>query len=406
MSTSTERPFTLSVPDADLELLRKKLDLVRFPDELDGAEWHYGAPLADVKRLVARWKDGFSWRDAEARINTLPIFTRDIDVDGFGTLNIHYVHQKSEVKDAIPLLWVHGWPGHFLEGRKLLPLLTSSSPDYPSFHVVMISLPGFGFSEAPKKPGFAGRQYAELGVHAVNIYGHKHIKAWLTNLPFYRNPTLFSNPIYYLEMLALPITTLFNDQARADYEKTQQWYKTGTGYWAEQATEPQTIGYSLADSPVGLLAWIYEKLVTWTDKYPWTDDEVLEWVSVYWFSRAGPAAASRIYYEMTGGYEHDYWTDTKWTSVPLGASYFPAELTHPPNSYVFSRRVPVMISLTVHPARSWLNMLGKVVFESTHDKGGHFAAYEQPDLLAGDLRKMFAKGGPAFGVVPGRSGYN
>ncbi len=109
---------------------------------------------------------------------------------------------------------------------------------------------------------------------------------------------------------------------------------------------------------------------------------------------------------MTGGYEHDYWTDTKWTSVPLGASYFPAELTHPPNSYVFSRRVPVMISLTVHPARSWLNMLGKVVFESTHDKGGHFAAYEQPDLLAGDLRKMFAKGGPAFGVVPGRSGYN
>ncbi len=180
MSTSTERPFTLSVPDADLELLRKKLDLVRFPDELDGAEWHYGAPLADVKRLVARWKDGFNWRDAEARINTLPMFTRDIDVDGFGTLNIHYVHQKSELKDAIPLLWVHGCkcrmpcacynhvdcvvlgPGHFLEGRKLLPLLTSSSPDYPSFHVVMISLPGFGFSEAPKKPGFAGRQYAEV----------------------------------------------------------------------------------------------------------------------------------------------------------------------------------------------------------------------------------------------------
>lgn len=108
MSELAERPFTISVPDADLALLREKLGLVRFPDELDGAEWHYGAPLADIKRLVARWKDGFSWREAEARINTLPMFTRDIDVDGFGTLNIHYVHQKSEVRDAIPLLWVHG----------------------------------------------------------------------------------------------------------------------------------------------------------------------------------------------------------------------------------------------------------------------------------------------------------
>ncbi|KAI0823302.1 alpha/beta-hydrolase [Trametes gibbosa] len=406
----SERPFTLAVPDVELELLRKRLDLVRLPDELDGAAWHYGAARADVARLVAHWRGGFDWRAREAAINALPMFVRGVEVEGFGTLEVHYVHRRSGVEGAIPLLFVHGWPGSFLEARKLLPLLTAGSPEYPSFHVVAVSLPGFGFSEAPKKPGFAGPQYAEvfnklmlalgydeyvyqggdwghmIGVHAVHIYGHKHIKAWLTNLPIYRDPTLFTYPVYYLQKLALPITTRFNDRARIDYEKTKEWYKRGTGYYSEQATEPQTVGYSLADSPVGLLAWIYEKLVTWTDHYPWTDDEVLEWISVYWFSRAGPAAASRVYYEMTGGYAYEYWKGSERTSVPLGASYFPAELTRPP--------------------KQWLNMLGKVVFQSEHDRGGHFAAFEQPELLAGDLRKMFGKGGPAYGVVPGKDGYN
>lgn len=108
MSTSTEQPFILAVPDADLDLLRKKLELVRLPDELDGAAWDYGVPLADIKRLVAHWKDGFDWRKAEAEINKLPMFTRDIEVVGFGKLSIHYVHQKSKVKNAIPLLFVHG----------------------------------------------------------------------------------------------------------------------------------------------------------------------------------------------------------------------------------------------------------------------------------------------------------
>ena len=107
-STSSEQPFTVAVPDDALALLRAKLDTARFPDELDGAGWDYGAPLADVKRLAARWKEGFDWRKTEADINALPMFTRDIDVEGFGILNIHYVHKKSEVANAIPLLFVHG----------------------------------------------------------------------------------------------------------------------------------------------------------------------------------------------------------------------------------------------------------------------------------------------------------
>ena len=107
-ASGEEKPFSVSVPDADLDLLRQKLELVRFPDELDGVAWDYGVPLADIKRLVAHWKDGFDWRKVEAEINALPMFTRDIDVEGFGALNIHYVHKKSEVANAIPLLFVHG----------------------------------------------------------------------------------------------------------------------------------------------------------------------------------------------------------------------------------------------------------------------------------------------------------
>ncbi|CDO72283.1 hypothetical protein BN946_scf184970.g135 [Trametes cinnabarina] len=332
MSTNAEKSFALSVPDSDVELLHKKLDLVRFPDELEGADWDYGAPLSEIQRLVEHWKSTFDWRKAEAEINKLPMFTRDIEVEGHGTLDIHYVHKKR--------------PGHFLEVRKMLPLLTDKSVDHPSFHVVALSLPAFGFSEAPKKPGFSGRQYADYIKEAIGV-------------------------------------TL---KVKAELEYSTAWRQTGFGYFAVQSTKPQTLGYSLADSPVGLLAWIYEKLVSATDKYPWTDDEVIEWISIYWFSRAGPAAACRIYYEMTGGGKHDVFAGSKWTSVPLGVSYFPKEIV----------RVP----------RSWSCTLGKLVFESEHDKGGHFAAVEVPEKLASDLRLMYGKDGPAHGVVPGKTGYN
>ncbi|PIL23394.1 hypothetical protein GSI_14705 [Ganoderma sinense ZZ0214-1] len=405
-ASSSEKPFKVVVPDADIDLLQKKLALVRFPDELDGAGWDYGSPLADVKRLTEHWKSGFDWRKAEAEINTLPMFTRDIDVDGFGTLNVHYVHQPSEVKNAIPLLFVHGWPGHFLEVRKMLPLLTAGGKDHPSFHVVAPSLPGFGFSEAPKTPGFKGPQYAELlnklmlslgyneyvyqggdwghilGAHTVFHYGNKHIKGWHTNMPMSSPPTFTQYPLLYIRSM---VSLVFDKAARNKLLDMSKLFISGMGYLRQQSTRPQTLGYGLSDSPVGLLGWIYEKLVAWTDKYPWTDDEVIEWVSIYYFSRAGPAASTRIYYEMSDGGEQ-IGRSPGWTSVPLGVSYFPAEIM----------RLP----------KSWANTIGKLVFESEHDKGGHFAAFEVPEKLAGDLRKMYGKGGPAHGVVPGKNGYD
>ncbi|CAL1713467.1 unnamed protein product [Somion occarium] len=401
-----EAPFTLSVPDADLELLRTKLKSTRLPDELVNAKWAYGAPLGDIKQLLERWKDGFDWRAAEAKINDIPQFTRDIEVEGFGTLNIHYIHQKSQVKNAIPLFFSHGWPGHFLEVSKLLPLLTAESPDHPSFHVVAFSLPGFGFSEAPKKRGFRLKQYAEVGHklmialgyneyvvqggdwgfgivrNMASLYGGKHIKAWHTNFPMMDKPSFSSHPLLWLRDLFTPYTA----QDRLHIERAIYYRTKSYGYFVEQSTMPQTIGYSLADSPVGLLAWVYEKLVNWTDNYPWTDDEVLTWVSIYWFSRAGPAASVRIYYEFQTKEGQADWENIKAPTIPFGVSYFPKEV-------IFVRFF-------------WTRLLGNLVFKSTPDRGGHFAAHEKPELLSRDIRAMFGSGGPAFGVVPGKDGYS
>ncbi|KAI0769369.1 alpha/beta-hydrolase [Trametes elegans] len=406
IAPAAEQPFALFVPDPDLALLREKLALARLPDELDGAGWDYGVPLADVRRLVARWRDGFDWRAAEEAINRdLPQFTRDVEVEGFGTLNVHYVHRRSARENAVPLLFVHGWPGSFLEVRKLLPLLTADVPDQPSFHVVALSLPGFGFSEAPKKGGFVHKQYGELanklmislGYDAYVVqggdwghyiagslatyYAHTHVKGWLSNYPHAQPPKLSKSPWLWLTDLVTP----YSEREKEGWARTKEFRARGSGYSHEQATQPQTVGYSLGDSPVGLLGWIYEKLVRWTNGYRWEDDEVLEWVSVYWFSRAGPAASVRIYLEMTNRFERRAVDGIEWTSIPLGFSLFAKELNQVP--------------------RKWLRTLGNVVFESEHEHGGHFAAHEEPEALASDIRRMFGKGGPGFGVVPGKDGY-
>ncbi|KAA1473726.1 alpha/beta-hydrolase [Dentipellis sp. KUC8613] len=391
---STEQPFKISVSDDALALLKHKLQQVRFPDELDDAGWDYGVPLAPLKRLVSRWANGYNWRDAEAKFNALPQFTRDIAVKDFGTLNIHYIHQKSNRPNAIPLLFVHGWPGSFIEVTKILPLLVNAPDDKPSFHVVAVSLPNFGFSEGVRKKGFAVHQYAEVG-HKLMLalgyneyvtqggdwghfitnmiamkYGPQHIKAWHTNFPKTSPPA---------------DTALEGDNSEVDtarLEHNELWAKGDQGYYAQLSSKPQTIGYALADSPVALLAWIYEKLVGYSDAYDWQDDEVLTWISIYWFSRAGPGASGRIYYE----FEHaDQVAVQPRPTIPFGVSYFPKEVMSSP--------------------LSWASGMGNVVFQSQHSKGGHFAAYEQPEALVDDLRRMYGRGGPAFAVVPGKTGY-
>ncbi|KAF9012977.1 alpha/beta-hydrolase [Hymenopellis radicata] len=212
-------------------------------------------------------------------------------------------------------------------------------------------------------------------------YGGEHVKAWHTNFPMGFPPPV-TRPVAYLKHMVTPYTAA----EKAGLQKSQEFDKQGRGYYMEQATQPQTLGYSLADSPVGLLGWIYEKLLSWTDKYPWTDDEVLTWISIYLFSRAGPAASIRIYYETYQSGDSLQLARQR-PSIPMGISVFPAELI-------------------VRPL-SWYTTNGNLVFSNTsHTKGGHFAAWEAPDALAKDLRKMYGKGGPAFSVVPGKTGYD
>lgn len=156
------KPYTISIPASRVDDLKQRLALARFPDELDGAGWDMGAPLEDVKRLTKYWTEKYDWRSAEQELNDLPHFITDIQCDGFESLAIHFIHQPSKVKNAIPLLFIHGWPGHFEEVIKILkPLGDGDGINSPAFHIVAPSLPNYGFSEGSKKRGFAQEQYAE-----------------------------------------------------------------------------------------------------------------------------------------------------------------------------------------------------------------------------------------------------
>ncbi|KAM0801829.1 Alpha/Beta hydrolase protein [Usnea florida] len=402
-------PFTIAVPDDRLQKLQAKLELTEFPDELDEAGWDYGAPLADVKRLVAYWKDEFNWKKQEADINKLPQYQTQVKVDGYEALNIHFIHQRSTNSKAIPLLFVHGWPGSFIEVVKLLPLLAKQDGSKaPAFHIVAPSLPNFGFSDGVKKRGFALKQYAETchklmlqlgydqyvtqggdwGSHitrTIGLYYPQHCKA--SHINYIRPaqaPTFTTSPTLALQHALTPYTAY----EKAGLDRTSWFTREGSGYNEIQRTKPQTLGYALHDSPLALLAWIYEKLHDWTDAYPWSPDEILTWVSIYYFSTAGPAASTRIYYEVhhQSGVHDRNKLATYIPDVKLGLAWFPRDLSVPP--------------------RSWARTLGPVVSESRHLDGGHFAAHERPGELVGDLNGMFGRGGGAFGVVGGgRDGY-
>ncbi|KAM0723173.1 hypothetical protein Q7P37_001373 [Cladosporium fusiforme] len=394
--------YTIKVLDSKLAELKSKLSIATFPDELTGAGWDYGAPLTDIKRLAAYWQDGFDWRAQEAKLNQLPQYHRGIKVDNFEELDIHYIHQPSASSDAIPLLFCHGWPGSYIEVAKMLPALQQSANGV-SFHVVAPSLPNFGWSEGPTRKGFALREYAETchrlmlslgytqyvtqggdwGFYITRALGLLHREACLAshiNMIRASAPSFTSQPLLALQHALQPPSS----RDKAGFERSKWFMEEGTGYRLLQSTKPQTIGYALHDSPVALLAWLHEKLHDWTDDYAWTDDEILTWVSIYWFSTAGPAASLRIYYEAVhngaskGAVSRD--RASQWIGkVKLGLCHSPRELTVVPHT--------------------WGRTLGPVAFESQKTKGGHFAAHEIPGEIVADLRAMFGKGGPCYRIT-------
>jgi hypothetical protein len=212
-----------------------------------------------------------------------------------------------------------------------------------------------------------------------------HVLASHINMIRCTPPTFTSNPILAIQHAITPYT----DDEKGRLARSGWFADEGFGYNKQQSTKPQTIGFALQDSPVALLAWIYEKLHDWTDAYPWTDNEILKWISIYWFSTAGPAASVRIYYEaihappgILGRKEATEYVP----KVQLGIAHFPKDLTPVP--------------------KLWTKTMGPVVFESEQKSGGHFAAWEKPEAIVTDLRTMFGKGGPCFNIVHGSSGYS
>lgn len=398
MSAANPTPFTISIPQDALDAVKEKLERATLPPPPPQSDdpWKYGAPNADIERIVEYWKTTYDWRKQEAELNAdLPQFTLPVAVKDHGEFQAHYVHRRAvRGGKAIPLLFVHGWPGHFAEVRKILPLLTNpESEDDPAFDVVAPSLPGFGFTSAPEKSGFAINQYAEfchnlmlaLGYNEyvvqggdwgffiahrlVHLYGATHVKAWHTNFPAAHPPYPKTWPRLFVAFMLTPYT----EQEKKDLQRTIEWRNSGNGYYQEQATKPQTLAYSLADSPVGLLAWIYEKLVAWTDDYPWTEDEVLTWIHIYAFSQtqssSSAATSIRIYYEAAQEKDFMKVADPSHYNgkVPMGISTFPRELV----------LVPPL----------WHRTLGNVVYTARHERGGHFAAFERPQELVSDIRK-------------------
>lgn len=219
----------------------------------------------------------------------------------------------------------------------------------------------------------------------IGLLYPEHCKASHINMVLARPPRFDTNPLLALQHALQPYTA----REKAGRERSEWFEREGFGYNMLQRTKPQTIGTALTDSPVALLAWIYEKLHDWTDSYPWTDDEILTWVSIYWFSNAGPEASVRIYYESFHTDTDSGITFEKTMSyipqVKLGLAHLPREISIVPST--------------------WAVGLGPVVWQSEHTKGGHFAAWEVPDVIVQDLNAMFGRGGPCFKAVPDKDGF-
>ncbi|KAJ4005922.1 hypothetical protein NW752_001167 [Fusarium irregulare] len=389
------KPYKINISPSRLERLMQKLALADFPDPdyLEKDSWTKGPPVREIERLVDAWQTVYNWRDVEARLNELPQFMTPIDISDFGAFNIHLVHRKSTKADAIPLLFLHGWPGSFYEVARIInPLIQGDDNAGPTFHVVAPSLIDFGFS-SPSKVGFGLEHHAEvydklmqtLGYHhyviqggdvgglisryMAKLFGPSRCLAHHINTPLPSQPTEETHPELHAQSLTTPLTEI----EQRGLVRAATFEKEGSGYYKLQSTKPMTIGYSLKDSPVGLLAWIYEKLYDWSDDYLWTDEEILTWVSIYYFSTPGPDASSKVYYTFEHCEPSAFAAAGAYVDVPLGISRFLNDLVFLP--------------------KHWNQTLSPIVYQAEHDKGGHFAAWEQPGAIVKDLRLMFGTSG-------------
>lgn len=377
MSDAVE-PFVVDIDEAVLDDLRARLARTRFAQQVDGSSWDAGMPADYLRELVAYWQDGFDWRDQEARLNELAQFRTTIDEQ-----TIHFVHARSPHPDAMPLLLTHGWPGSFVEFLEVIPKLVDPTAHggqaEDAFHVVAPSLPGYAFSGPTRSPGWDVLRIARAFAVLMDRLGYDRYGAqggdWgaqiTTRIPLvdpehsvaiHLNMALGSRP-------AEPGP--LSEEEQADLASMARFQREEAAYSAEQRTKPNTIGAALDDSPAGLLAWIVEKFRTWSDcggdpEACFSRDQLLTNVTVYWVTRTATSAA-RLYWESNRARLLS--SELPFVTVPTGVARYPKEILRWP--------------------RTWVERQYNVTSWTTMPRGGHFAAMEQPDLFAEDLRAFF-----------------
>ena len=362
----TIEAFEIRIEDAVLDDLRRRLEATRFPDQIEETGWEYGMPVDYLRELVAYWLDGYDWRAQEARLNELAHFRARIDGQ-----SVHFVHARSARDDALPLLLVHGWPGSIVEFLDVIPRLTGD------FHVVAPSLPGYAFSEPTRTPGWNPTRIARAFIELMGRLGYAQYGAqggdWGAQVVT-RMAGLDADHCVAIH-LNMPVAERpkedvpLGDDDRADLAAMAAFTREESAYARLQSTKPQTLGAALNDSPAGLLAWIVEKFRAWSDcdgdlEKVFTRDQLVTNVMLYWVTGT-ITSSTRLYWEL----QHSDPGAPDFVAVPTGIAHYPNEVIRFP--------------------RAWVERKYNVTHWATMPRGGHFAAMEQPDLFADDVRAFF-----------------
>lgn len=371
-------PFTIAVPETALDDLKRRLEQTRWPDQV-GAPWAYGTDETYLRALCDYWREGFDWRAQEAALNRF-----DQWMVRLGPHRVHCIHQRSSHAEAQPLLMTHGWPGSVSEFSKVIEPLTQperfGGDPADAFHVICPSIPGYGFSSAPRQPGFHPRACAELFMTLMEQLGYTRyfaqggdvgaaVTTWLGALAESRLMGIHLNLVFVRPPKDDPFTGV-SDVERARLEERQAYMKDEVGYQHIQGTKPQTLGYGLNDSPAGLAGWITEKFHRWTQHQGSLEDavsrdELLTNISIYWFTQTITSSV-RMYYESR---QIDGRPFPERIETPTAVANFPGELALPP--------------------RGWVERQFHLVRWSFPERGGHFAALEAPELLVADVQEAF-----------------
>ena len=374
------RPFRVDIPLTDLDDLQERLARTRWPDELPGVGWSRGVALSYLKDLVEYWRTGYDWRVHEAKLNDYPQFTTTIDGQ-----NVHFLHVRSPEPDATPLMLIHGWPGSVVEFLEVIGPLTDprahGGDPAGAFHLVIPSLPGHGFSTPLSAPGWTHGRMAKALTELMGRLGYERYGIQGGDAGAFIAPEmgrLGPDHVIGVHLNAL-VTFPSGDPAEmaglteAEQERLahhRHFRNEMMGYAQIQGTRPQTLAYSLTDSPAGQFAWIVEKFKEWTDpaaKLPEDAidrDLLLTNISIYWLTRTAGSSANR-YYESA--HDPSAWAPKERGTVPTGVAVFPGDVA----------------------IRRFAERTNNVVHWSEFDRGGHFAAMEVPDLFIGDVRRFF-----------------